>query len=365
MKISAIRTFPVALKLKKPLQIAKMLRERSSSILVKVETDEGVAGFGEATFAHFFAGETQDSAASAIRKHLAPPLIGKDPAHILPLVDEMEKAIAGNPFAKAAVEMALWDIKGKALEVPVFSLLGGARRRVIPMNASVGWGEIPEMVEEALAHVAQGFRTLKIYCGRETPQADLERIRQIRQAVGGQIQLYAEANQRWGLKAVLWMLPRLEELGVLFLEQPIASHLRREMRILRERSPIPIALDEGVFSAEDVAQAKLEGVADIVNIYVLKAGGIGNTKKALDVADAVGLDSFIGSFNELGVSSMAGAQVAATMARLPYPCYLVGPMLYEEDLLREPMDFKNGSLYLSERPGLGIEVDEEKLAKFC
>lgn len=196
MKITQVRTFNVSFKLKKPLTVSKMTREKSSNTIVKIETDEGIEGFGEATFAHFFAGETQDSAKSTIDKCLATALIGMDPMNILSLVDEMNRVIAGNPFAKAAVEMALWDIKGKALNVPVYSLLGGFRRKSIPVAHSISTAMVSEMVEQALEHVHQGFKTLKIYCGRETPEGDLERIRQIRKAVGKEINLYVELNQR-------------------------------------------------------------------------------------------------------------------------------------------------------------------------
>lgn len=200
MKITQFKTFNVTFKLKKNLKIAKMMREKSSNTIVKIETDEGIEGFGEATFAHFFAGETQDSVKSTIDKFIAPAMTGMDPTNILSLIDEMNKIIAGNPFAKAAVEMALWDIKGKALGVPIFSLLGGFRRRSIPVTHSVSSGIVSEMVEQALEHIRQGFKTLKIYCGRETPESDLERIRQIRKAVGEKINLYVELNQRWILK---------------------------------------------------------------------------------------------------------------------------------------------------------------------
>jgi muconate cycloisomerase len=293
MKITKIKAYNGGCKLKRPLKIAKMTREKSSNTIVRIETDEGIEGYGEATFAHFFAGETQDSVKAVVDKFLAPSFMGKDPTNILSLVDEMNRTIVGNPFAKAAVEVALWDIKGKALGAPVYSLLGGSRRRSIPVAHSVSSGTAPEMVERALEHVSHGFKTLKVYCGRETPESDLERIRQIREAVGNEIDLYIELNQRWNLKTTLRVLPRLEEMGILFLEQPLPGNLRNEMRILRERSSIPIAIDESVFTAEDAVMAKEEGVADIVNIYVLKAGGILNAKKALDVSEAIGLDSLI------------------------------------------------------------------------
>ena len=364
MKITRTKVFNVGLKLKKPLRVAKMLREKSSNTIVKIETDEGIEGYGEATFAHFFAGETQDSVSSVVNKFLTPALVGSDPTNILSLVDKMNSAIVGNPFAKAAVETALWDIKGKTLEVPVYSLLGGWRRKSIPVNHSISYGTPEEMAEQALEHIANGFRTLKVYCGRETPESDLERIRQIRKAVGDKINLYVEVNQRWSFKTAMELLPMLEELGILFIEQPISAYLRNEIRILRERSSIPIALDESIFSPEDVALAKQEGMADIVNIYVLKSGGILTAKRALDVSETVGLDAFIGSFNELSISSIAGAHLSATICNLAYPCYLVGPMLHEEDILEEPIDIRDGMLHLSDRPGLGIQVNEEQLKKF-
>jgi muconate cycloisomerase len=364
MKIAEVKVSNVALKLKKPFKNAKMLREKSSNIVVMIRTDEGIEGYGEATFAHFFAGETQDSARAVVDKLITPTLMGKNPMNIISIIDEMDGIIVGNPFAKAAVEAALWDIKGKALGVPVYNLLGGFRRKSIPVNHSISYGTVSEMVEQALDHIVRGFKTLKIYCGRETPDADLERIRQIRKAVGDSINLYVEANQRWNFKSVLHLLPHLEEMKILFLEQPISCHLHNEMRILRERSSIPVALDESIFTPEDVVMAKENGLADIVNIYVLKSGGIYNAKKALDVAEAMGLDAFVGSLNELSISSMAGAHLAATINNLPYPCYLVGPMLYEEDILRDPLEIRDGMLHLSDRPGLGIQVDDKQVQKF-
>jgi muconate cycloisomerase len=299
-----------------------------------------------------------------ITRFLAPALTGQDPANLLSCGDRMNTAIAGNPFAKAAVEMALWDIKGKALHVPVYHLLGGPRRLKVPVNQSVSYGSPSEMVEEALRFVSEGFKTLKIYCGRETPQDDLERVKEIRKAVGDGIQLYVESNQRWSFKTVLWLLPYFEERRILFMEQPISIHLRREMRVLREKTSIPIALDEDVFSAEDVVRAKQDGIADLMNIYVLKAGGILGAKRALDVTESVGLGAFIGSFNELGISSAAGAHLSAILPNSPYPCYLVGPTLYEEEILKEPLDIREGYLSLPDGPGLGIEVDEKQLKRF-
>jgi len=231
------------------------------------------------------------------------------------------------------------------------------------MCQSVSYGDPEEMAKDAMEHVRRGFRTLKIYCGRGSPQSDLERIRSIRNAVGKEIDLYVEANQRWTLKTVLGLLPRFEELDVLFLEQPIHSRSFNELRILRERSSIPVALDETVFSPEDVLRACQKGIADIVNIYVLKAGGIHNAAKSLEIAASAGIDAFVGSFNELGISTMAGAHVAATIKTLSYPCYLVGPMLYEEDILREPPDIRDGKFHLPDRPGLGIDVDEKQVKR--
>jgi muconate cycloisomerase len=140
MKITQIKVFDIALKLKKPLRIAKMLREKSSNIIIKVETDEGIEGYGEATFAHFFEGETQGSVRYVVEKFMTPTLMGNDPTNIISLVDKMNEVIVGNPFAKAAIEMALWDIKGKALGIPVYSLLGGFRRKSIPVNHSISYG---------------------------------------------------------------------------------------------------------------------------------------------------------------------------------------------------------------------------------
>jgi len=364
MVITKIKVYPIGVKLKKPLRIAKMVREKSSNIVIKIETDEGIEGYGEATCVHFFWGETQGSMRDVVENLLTPVLVGEDPTNIITLIDRMNSVIFGNPFAKAAVEMALWDIKGKALGASVYNLLGGFRRKSIPVCHAVSYGTLHDMVQQASELIGQGYKTLKIYCGRDTHESDLERIRAVRKAVGDNINLYVEVNQRWDFKTALSLLTLLEDLQIQFIEQPISSCLRKEMKILRERSPIPIALDEGVFTPEDVAIAKEEGIADIVNIYVLKAGGIYNAKKALDIADTVKIDAYMGSFNELSISTIASAHVAATIANLPYPCYLVGPTLYEEEILKEPLDIRDGMLHLTDDPGLGIVVDERQLERF-
>lgn len=363
MKILDVQVTNINCKLKKPLKIAKMIRERSNSTIVKIITDQGINGYGEATFAHFFAGETQFSASYVIQHFLAPVIKGKDPIDLLPLIDLMNKSIAGNPFAKAAVEMALWDLKGKLLQIPVYILLGGARRKKIPVCQSVGYAEPEEMVNEAISHVEAGFKTLKIYCGRETIEQDLLRIKEIRRSIDSKIQIYIEANQRWNFKTVKSILPQLEELGILFIEQPIPGYQKRELRLIRESTKIAVALDESIFSPEDVASAAVDGTADIANIYVLKAGGIYIAKKEVEIAEALGLKTFIGSFNELSISTMAGAHVAAIIQDSYYPSYLVGPLLYQKDLLMEPIRIEDGMFNLNDQPGLGIVVDEDRLKR--
>jgi L-Ala-D/L-Glu epimerase / N-acetyl-D-glutamate racemase len=364
MVITKIKVFPIGVRLLKPLKIAKMIREKSSNIIVKIETDEGLVGYGEATAVHFFWGETQASMKDVAENLVSPVLIGEDPTNIIALIDRMNSVIVGNPFAKAAVEMALWDIKGKTLNTPVYNLLGGNRRTSIPVCHAVSYGSLDEMVKKATGLIDLGYKTLKIYCGKEAPQVDLERVRAIRNAVGDNINLYIEINQRWDLKTALSVLPVLEELNIQFMEQPLPSSSRKEMKIFRERSPIPIALDESVFSPEDVVTAKEEGISDIVNIYILKAGGIYNAKRALDISETLKMDAYMGSFNELSISSIASAHVAATIVDLPYPCYLVGPTLYEEDIIKEPLDIRDGMLHLTDKPGFGITVDEKQLEKF-
>jgi L-alanine-DL-glutamate epimerase-like enolase superfamily enzyme len=364
MKITHIEVFNIGLKLKKPFKNAKMIREKSSNTIIKVRTDEGIDGYGEATFTHFFAGETQESVSSVVNNFLSPAIWGEDPRNIFDCIDKMNGAIVGNVFAKAAVETALWDIKGKELGVPIYQLLGGCRRKSIPVNHSVSYGSVGEMVDQAVEHVESGFTTLKIYCGRENPEADLERVKAIRKAVGQGIDLYVEANQRWSFKNACNLAPALGEMGILFMEQPISRLLRDEMRILRERSSVPIAVDESVFEPEDIFTVKKEGLADIVNVYVLKSGGILPGRRALDVSETLGLDTFIGSLNELSISSMAGGHLAATILNLKYPCYLVGPLHYEEDILEESLEIKDGMLKLSDHAGLGIKVSEKQIKKF-
>jgi muconate cycloisomerase len=263
--------------------------------------------------------------------------------------------------------MALWDLLGKARGVPVCQLLGTRIREFIPTKWSVS-GVAPERAAEiARWAVAQGFTTMKVKVGIN-PDEDVERVRAVREAVGPQAHLGVDANGGWQTAEIaIPTIARLREFNIYFVEQPVAPGDTQGMVEVRNACGLPIIADESVFTIHDakaLAQAK---ACDVFSIYVGKAGGIGPACAIAKFAHENGIACTIGSNLELGVGSAAMIHVAlATPGIDPdrFPCDIIGPMFYEDDILREPLPIVGGSARPHEKPGLGVELDEEKVERY-
>lgn len=369
MKITRIETIPVRVPIWPEFQIQGALGSHTESpfVVLRVHTGEGVVGLGEVSCTPIWSGEDATTAVHLIRTYLEPALIGEDPRDIERLTVKMRRAVAGNPFTKSGIEIALWDILGKSVGVPVYRLLGGAIRERIPIKMSVS-GTTPDRAAElGRFAVSRGLTALKVKTGIE-PESDIERVRAVRAAVGTKFRMGVDANGGWSPRAAIQTIRRLaDECQIYFAEQPVAPLDIQWMVDVRRNVPVPVMADESCYTLQDSMALARAGAADVLSLYIGKGGGIGPARKMAAVAEAAGLTCTVGSNLELGIASAAMAHIAAACPGIgaeEFPCDILGPIAYEHDLLAEPFDFRDGSVKPPEGPGLGIAVDEEMLAKY-
>ncbi len=365
MRISSIEAFPVSVPVRGKQSIIDALGAHpiSEFVLVAVQTDEGMAGFGEANVAPTWSGETQEGATALIGRNLAPLCIGKDPRDIGALTDAMDRAVIGNPFAKAALEMAMIDLLGKVLKTPAFRLLGGLRRGPkISLKFSIG-GFLPKMAAEIAVEMAgRGFRAVKVKVGLGL-EGDLARVKAVRSALGDHFPIGVDANAGWSETEALAALPHLEALHINFIEQPISRRNFRGCARLRERSSIPIMLDDGIFTAEDALEAIHCEACDLISIYPGKNGGLWRSMQVAHMAAAAGIDCIIGSNLEfeLGTAAMLHLAVSIPNLSLSVGHDIIGPLYYDHRIGKPPIRIENGFAELPEGNGLGVELDLQAL----
>jgi muconate cycloisomerase len=369
MKITRIETIPVRV----PLRAEFAIRSGrggshtvSPFLLVRVHTDEGLVGVGEASCTPRWSGEDQVTGAHLIRTYLEPLLVGENPLEVERLTGKFRLAFAANTFTKAAVEMALWDIAGKATGKPVYELLGGKVREFVPTKWSVSGVEPAKAAEIAKWAVTQGFKAMKVKVGTDS-DADVARVRAVREAIGPKFKLGVDANGGWIPDVASYTIGQLREFGIAFVEQPVAPENIEEFLNLRETIKVPLIADESIYTLADAKALAYLGAVDVFSVYVGKAGGVGPARAIAEFAATEGIKCTLGSNLELGVGSAAMVHLAiATQAITAeeYPCDIIGPFYYEDDVVRVPLTIKAGEARASATPGLGVELDEEKIGKY-
>ncbi|MDW8366665.1 MAG: enolase C-terminal domain-like protein [Abditibacteriales bacterium] len=368
MKITHIETIPVRLPKKPQLAIRSSLGYTLAStfVLVKVHTDEGLIGLGEVSCDPVWSGEDDVTSAHYINDRLAPSLIGEDPTAIERLTAKLRTCMAGHPFTKAAIEMALWDIFGKSVGLPVYRLLGGAVREVVRTKFSVSGAEPEKAAEIAAWAVSVGFKAMKVKVGID-PESDVARVRAVREAIGPDVRLGVDANGGWSPRVAIQTIRRLAEFNIFFAEQPVPRDDVAWLADVRRNVQVPIMADESVFNLQDAMSVVRHDAADVLSVYVGKGGGIGPARKIAAVAEAAGLTCTIGSNLEMGIATAAMIHLALSTPGVgaeEFPCDIIGPFYYEEDLLAEPLPLQGGEARPPEKPGLGVELDEEKVKRY-
>jgi L-alanine-DL-glutamate epimerase-like enolase superfamily enzyme len=367
MKITEIETIPVQVPINPQRAIRGALGGHTVSpfLLLKIRTDEGVTGLGEVSCTPIWSGEDQVTAAHLIRNFFFPLLQGEDPTQVERLSVKMRR-VAANPFTKAGLEMALWDILGKTAGLPLYRLWGGAVRDFVPTKFSVSGQEPAKAADLASWAVSQGFQTMKVKVGIE-PEADVARVRAVRQAIGPGVRLGVDANGGWSPRVAVQTIRRLYEYGIYFVEQPVPALDAAWMADVRSQVQVPIMADESVNTLQDAMALVRARAADVLSVYVGKGGGVGAARKITAVAEGAGLTCTVGSNLEMGVASAAMIHLAMASRGIgaeEFPCDILGPFFYEDDVLAEPLPITAGQARPFERPGLGVDLDDAKVERY-
>ncbi|HWR13577.1 MAG TPA: enolase C-terminal domain-like protein [Terriglobales bacterium] len=364
MKITGIEVIPVSQIVRRDLAIisAAGTHPESHYLFVAIHTDQGITGYGEGTLAPAWSGENQGTASHLISHLLAPLLVGKDPLEFNALVDSMDRFLIGNPFTKAALEMALLDLAGKNLKVPCHVLLGGPRRApAIHLKFSIG-AFSPREAARVARHAANlGLRSVKVKVGIDVPE-DIARVEAVRSEVGENFRVAVDANSGWTEGDARRAIPYLERLGVNAIEQPIRRGDFVGCARLRQRTSIPIMLDESVFTRHDAMEAIRTDACDLISIYPGKNGGIRRSIEIAQMAAAAGLECIIGSNLEmdLGTAAMLHLAVAMPVLAQSVDHDIIGPLYYDRHFTQNPIRCADGCALVPEGFGLGLEPDLSK-----
>lgn len=363
MAITSVTAEPISGEIRPELAIISSLGEhlRGQYVLVRVADEQGRIGLGEASVTSVWSGETQAGTIALIRDVLAPLLIGADPFDTEWIIRRMDRASFANSFAKGALEMALLDLQGQTLGVPVYKLLGGRDPEAngIRLKFVVGAVEAGLAAERARRMVERGWTAIKVKVGRGVhPREDVERLRAVRDAIGPNVMLLVDANGGYTVEQAVWAAARFEKLDVALFEQPTRRGDHVAMANVRQRTGIPIMADESVFTPHDAIEVIRHDAADVMSLYPGKHGGIRATQAIAKIAEAAGVVCTIGSNLEREVATAAMAHVTVCTANLRcdrYPGDLIGPLYYEQPL-GQPLRYEADRLWVPERPGLGVAL---------
>jgi muconate cycloisomerase len=379
--IAAIELHHIALPTRREHKWTGLTEPIGGYVLVKMTDELGAEGWGEAPalkdwggeFGRYF-GETPGTTVEVVTRHLAPAVKGCAPGEIVELHARMDRAIKGFPYAKAAVEFAAYDLAGKQCGLPVHRLLGGAIRRRIPVTHSIGLIEFAEAEREVAQVVTEGIRTIKIKVGVD-PDRDVEMVRRIRDTVGTGIALCVDANQGYRTPGeAIRTLRRMERCDLTYFEQPVEG-IERLAQVARAVD-VPVMADESAWNAHDVIQIIEHRAAQIVSLYTTKPGGLYHAMEAAAVARAAGIICNVNGSVETGVGNLANLALAAAAPAVVLSCVVpvstpaqaqsgqLAGIYYKDDLIAEPMRLVDGAIELPTASGMGIAVDQDKIARY-
>jgi len=369
MKITRIETYPVRIPLKPERRMISALGEHSVSeyLLVRLETDTGLEGAGEATVMPRWSGETVWGAQALVERVLAPRVLGCDPRAIEEIDQRMDAVCIHNWFAKSAIEMACWDLWGKAEGRPIYDLLGGAQRgRTIRSRFSLGAYEPARAAARARELVAAGFTTIKVKVGGD-PATDIARVRAVREAIGPQLALTIDANCGWEAETAIAAIRQLADCRLALVEQPTPDGDYAALARVRHETGAVIMADDICFNLAHARELIRGNCCDVISIYPGKQGGIRKAQRIVEFAGAHDVACSIGSNLELDVACAAMAHLVVASDNMQverYPGDMLGPDYHALRIARDPVQIEGPLTTISDRPGLGVEVDWD-LVRSC
>ncbi|KAH0445333.1 hypothetical protein KCU90_g405, partial [Aureobasidium melanogenum] len=334
-------------------------------MLVKVYCTDGAVGIGEGTTiaGMAYGPESPEAMKLAIDAYFAPALVGKDATRIQTLMAHLGKLVKINHFAKSALETALLDAHGKRLGVAVSELLGGRRRERLPVAWTLASGDTSRDIAEAEQMIeVRRHNVFKLKIGAKELKTDIKHVAEIKRVVGEHAAVRVDVNMAWSETQAAWAIPALADAGCELVEQPVASAaaLARLMR----RFPVALMADEILQGPDNAFEIARVNGADVFAIKIEQSGGLFAAQRVAAIADAAGIELYGGTMLEGAFSTVASAHLFASFANLQWGTELFGPLLITEEILTKPLDYSDYQLTVPDGPGLGIELDEEKVRRF-
>ena len=365
--VVAVETLIVDLPTIRAHQLAMTVMNTQSMVIVRLRCSDGIEGIGEATTIGglSYGEESPESIKLNIDTYLAPALIGRDATNIHAAMAKLAYTARGNTFAKSALETALLDAQGKRLGVPVSTLLGGAVRDRLPVLWTLASGDTQRDIAEAESLLeSRRHNTFKLKIGRRAVADDVAHVCAIKRALGDCARVTVDVNQAWNEAEAAGAIAQLEANGVDLIEQPLPRAHLAGMARLAARFVVPIMADEAVHSPEDALEIARLGAADVLALKIAKSGGLFGLVRTAAVGDAAGMALYGGTMLEGSVGSIASAHVFATLPRLAWGTELFGPLLLTDDIVVNRPEFRDFALTVPTTPGLGLELDDDKLKHY-
>jgi muconate cycloisomerase len=368
MIVTGMEIWPIRIPYRNPYSTALGRATHAEGIIIRLRTDQDLSGIGEASF--LFpdrSGETIDTSVRVLHRSFGPRLIGKDPLDLGRILEDLDAAIGDQfslPYSRTAIDLALHDLIGKALGVPLVRLLGGALRDRLTVGRSLAIKPLDEIVAHAQGLAAKGYKMLTLKGSRDAP-ADIQRFLAVRRALGDDFPLEIDPNQAYSVKAAIHVARVLEGAGLANLEQPCAWWNLAGMARVTRASSVPVTADESVMSPADVMTVARMQAADMVTIKLARVGGIVQARRMVAVAEAAGLACNMGSKHTFGVGTAAIVHFAAAHGAITEPLGYGSPLeRFVDDVIVGEIPFANGIVRIPDGPGLGVVLDDAKLRKY-
>lgn len=364
--VKYVRTTIVDVPIKRPHQFATEIVSTKSFLIIEVELENGIVGIGEGTTPGiWWNGESVETMKVVIDQYLTPILLRKDPRNIESILQTFDRHIRANPFAKATVEMALYDVVGKVYNVPAHQLLGGLFQSEIAVKWALATGDADGDIAEG-KELVQGndYKDFKIKAGKFSPADDAERAVYIANGLRGISSIGIDPNGSWDRMTAMKWMDRMFEAGVDFLEQPLTPVDFEGAAALVSMRKVPVMADESLATVQDAIRLAKEQAATIFSLKIHKSGGMRNTVKIAAIAEGAGISCFGGTSLESSIGTAASIHAFGAIRNLDYGSESFGPQWLADDLVKNPLQYKDGKIIVPMGAGLGVELDQEKVEKY-
>lgn len=359
-----IETILVEIPTIRPHKMAVATMQTQTLVLVKITSDDGFIGWGEATTIGGlgYGEESPESIKTNIDTYFAPLLRSLQGHNLAQIMQVLKKHINGNRFAKCAIQTALLDIQAQRLGLPLSELLGGRLRDSVPVLWVLASGDTEKDIAEAQQMLeAKRHNFFKLKIGSRAVEADVEHVLAIKQALGNEVSIRVDVNRAWSELDAIKGIKLLQAGGVDLIEQPCAIDNIEAMQRLTHRFDIAIMADESLMGPSSAYRLAKSNAASVFAVKVAQSGGLLEGRDVATIAQLAGIDLYGGTMLEGAVGTMASAHLFSTFENLKFGTELFGPLLLTQEILSTPLRYENFELHLPNTPGLGIEIDENKI----